>query len=117
MQLPDDVGRAEIVAAGRQAIADTRAEADALVEHIAALIETATGETIAVRRPGLLDAQYGDLARMEAQARAYLEAMSVVRRWRVPGDRRTLGALLKVMPPDEAERLTAHLRAAGVLSS
>lgn len=86
------------------------------VEDTARQLEQATGQRIVARRPQVLDARRGELDRMSRQAREWLAAMEVVDRWLLPrGDQRSLGAVIKVMPADEARLLRVHLAAAGVL--
>lgn len=76
----------------------------------------AGGEPVLVRRqPSVLDATFGDLAVMEQQVEHYAAAMALIRQWLLPGDRRTLGAVLKFAPPDVAAQITEHLRGAGLL--
>lgn len=116
----DDDRRAELGAVERKLLAAAAAEklgrlmADA--EHAARQVEAQTGERILVRRPQVLDARRGDINRMTSQARAWLDAVAVIDRWMLPrGDQRTLGSVIKVLPPDEARLLRVHLARAGVL--
>ncbi|MCX4558104.1 hypothetical protein [Streptomyces phaeochromogenes] len=109
-----DAVRAQLIANARQAIADTRAEADATVAHISALIKMATGERLPTGRPSVMDAQWGDLDRMAGQARAYLEAVELIRRRRLRGDARTLGQLMPSLPEDVREQIADNLVKAGL---
>lgn len=111
----DDAERSALINEGRAAVAEVTALADRVTEAIVARIAEETGEKILVRRPGVLDARYGDLLGLEAQAQAYGAAMALIRQWLLPHDPRRLGDLLKVIPADVAEEITEHLRAAGVL--
>jgi hypothetical protein len=110
----DDEQR-ELLAETAAAIAELTVIYDAAVERAVAFAREQTGETVLVRRPGVMDARIQDLFGMENQARSYLEAMKAIRRWIMPGDPRPLGNRLKVIPPEEAELITGHLRDAGVL--
>ncbi|MHA6760076.1 hypothetical protein [Streptacidiphilus sp. PAMC 29251] len=105
----------ELLEQAREALAGLTADHDAAVAQVVAFVREQTGETIAVRKPGVMDASLSDLFSMENQARSYLEAMKAIRRWVMPGDPRPLGNRLKVIPPEEAELITGHLRDAGVL--
>lgn len=86
------------------------------VEDTVAQVERVTGRRIMHRQPQVLDARRGELDRMTSQAKAWISAMDTVDRWLLPkGDQRTLGALLKTIPSDEAALIRAHLVRAGVL--
>ncbi|MEU7579151.1 hypothetical protein AB0B50_16295 [Streptomyces sp. NPDC041068] len=105
----------ELIAYAREMIAEVRALADETITLVAEQVAQETGEQIVARHPGIMDARFGDLTRMGDQARAYREALRIIRQWLLPSDQRRLGDLLKVVPPDVAEEITTHLRAAGVL--
>jgi hypothetical protein len=111
----DDAERTALVNEGRAAVAEVTALADRVTEAIVARIAEETGEKILVRQPGIMDAHYGDLLGLEVQAAAYAAAMALIRQWLRPNDPRRLGDLLKVIPADVAEEITAHLRTAGVM--
>ncbi|MBP5915746.1 hypothetical protein F3K34_27170 [Streptomyces sp. LBUM 1486] len=108
--------RAELIAAGHEALAQLQYAHEVAIETVINEVQQQTGERLLVRQPGVLDASYGDLARMAVQVEHYAEAWRLVREWLLPGDCRTLGSVLKVMPAPVAHGITGHLRAAGVLS-
>lgn len=96
----------EIAERARLGIVGIYDAAHAVVQGILAQASQATEGRIEVKWEGvaknMADMPYGDLARMASSARAYLEAFAIVQRWHVPGDGKTLGNLLKVIPADEA---------------
>lgn len=96
--------------------AELLAQGVAGIESAAREIERQTGRRIIARRPQVLDARRPDLDRMTAQCRAWLDAVRVIDQWLLPtGDKRTLGAVLKTIPADQARLIRVHLVAAGVL--
>jgi hypothetical protein len=109
--------REDLIADARATLASFAAVYDDAVRLVVEHVQQQTGETIAIRRPGVLDARLSDLFTMEYQANSYIEAMRAIRRWMHPGDTRRVGDVLKVIPADEADLVTAHLRSAGVLPS
>jgi hypothetical protein len=71
---------------------------------------------ITVLRPLInLDDRFDELVGMETRARHFVAAMRLVRQWMLPGDRRPLGTMLKIIPRDAADEITGHLRGAGLL--
>jgi hypothetical protein len=107
---------AELVEAGYRALAELQHMHEAAIEVLVTEILQRTGTKLLVRQPGVLDASYEDLARMAAQAAHYGEAWRLIGGWLRPTDIRTLGAVLKVMPAQQAHEITGLLRAAGVLA-
>lgn len=81
-------------------------------------VEEATGQRVLHRRPSILDAQRADIDHITRQATSWLLAVAVVNRWLLPArDKRTVGALLKVLPRDEQLKLLGHLHDAGALDN
>jgi len=78
-------------------------------------IEQATGERIIRRRPHIFDAHRRDLEVLRTQAQAWLTVMTLVDQLLPPGDQRTLGDLVKVLPRDQLTELRHALRLAGAL--
>jgi hypothetical protein len=93
---------------------EARQALDSIIGSAVEAVEEVTGERLLVK-PSVLDARAADLAAMERQTEHYREAMRLYRQWWTPGDRRTLGALLKVIPTEVAHEITGHLTAAGLL--
>ncbi|MFJ5266177.1 hypothetical protein ACIQAC_37525 [Streptomyces sp. NPDC088387] len=110
-----DRTRAEIVAAGREAIADVRRAADEAAAAIVRTIEAETGETIAAPvAPSVMDASRDQLAEADLRAQRAVAAMDqVLRRWSW-GDARTLGELMPTLPEDVREQIADHLVRAGL---
>jgi hypothetical protein len=109
-----DRERERIAQAGREALADIQrasAEASASVVRV---IEQQTGITLTPVRPSVMDAHFPELARMERQAAAYVEAMRVVRQWMLPTDPRRLGELVPDLPEDVREQIADNLVRAGI---
>ncbi|MET7570796.1 hypothetical protein ABZT04_20200 [Streptomyces sp. NPDC005492] len=109
-----DAERERIAQAGREALADIRrasAEASAAVVRV---IEQETGVTLAVTKPSVMDAHFPELARMERQAAAYVEAMRIVRQWVLPSETRALGELMPELPEDVREQIADNLVRAGI---
>jgi hypothetical protein len=109
----ENAPRPDVMEEGLRAIEDVRRYADETVQRIA-LACGVSGEQISVRPPGVMDAAFTDLARMEDQARHFTAAMALVRQWMLPSDTRSLGNVMKVIPVDVADRITEHLQAAGI---
>lgn len=77
-------------------------------------VERVTGfRVIAPERPGITDARRPDLERMRGQVLAGERALTLALRWVAGG---TLGNVMKTMPPDAADELTAALREAGLMA-
>ncbi|MFF3874680.1 hypothetical protein [Streptomyces sp. NPDC001978] len=106
--------REQLIAQGRQAIADTWTEANAAVADIAAMIETATGVRLPTGRPSVMDAAPEDITELEQRCAHFLEFVEIYRRWRPRGDRRTLGQLMPELPEDVREAVADHLVRAGL---
>lgn len=104
--------RERIVAEAAQQLAVLQQTAEQIVE----MANMAAGEPVLVRRqPSVLDAHFSDLAAMEQQTSHFAEAMRLIKQWLSPGDQRSLGSILKVMPADVAHEITKHLHGAGLL--
>jgi hypothetical protein len=90
---------------------------DAMAEQIVAAANEQAGTPVLVpRTPGILDATRADLDAMTLQAQAWLGAMRIVDRWMLPTrDARTLGAIVKTVPLEDAAELRRLLQLAGVL--
>lgn len=108
--------RDAVIADAMATLAEIHDVADSAVTEVVRWVERAIGETLLVRRPGVMDATMPDLIGMEAQAVHFTEAMRLVRQWIRPAEAVRLGDRLKVIPADVAEQITAHLRAAGLLT-
>jgi hypothetical protein len=104
-----------LLAAGYAAVARLQAAHDVAVETVVAEVQERTGERLLVR-PGILDAQFGDLARMAQQTEHFNEAWRLISTWLLPSDQRPLGTMLKIIPTEAAEEITAHLVGAGLLA-
>jgi hypothetical protein len=107
--------REELLAAGYAALAQLQYAHDVAVETVVNEIQHRTGERLLVRRPGVLDARYSDLAEMAEQTHRYAQAWRLFCTQVQPDDPRRLGTVLKVIPAHVAHEITGHLRAAGVL--
>jgi hypothetical protein len=107
--------REVLLAAGYAAVARLQAAHEVAVEQVVTEVHERTGERLLVR-PGILDAQFGDLARMAQQTEHYAEAWRLICTWLLPGDRRPLGTMMKIIPTAAAEEITAHLVGAGLLA-
>ena len=108
--------REVMLAAGYAALERLRHAHEAAIESVVSEVQQQTGQKLLVRRPGVLDASYGDLARMAEQTEHYAEAWRLIREWLPARDGRSLGSLLKVIPARTAHEIADHLRAAGVLA-
>lgn len=107
--------REELLAAGRAAVAQLQAATDEGIRDIVQRVEALTGETLLVRRPGVLDAVWDDLWRMSWQCSNFEAAMLLVRPLIDAAPGRTLGAVLKTADPVVVRDVTRHLVEAGVL--
>lgn len=106
--------REQLIAEARQAIADTWTDANALVTHIAAVIETATGVRLPTGRPSIMDATREQLMAADLRAQHVSTALEIVlRRWSW-GDARTLGEMVRGLPEDVREQIADHLVKAGI---
>ncbi|WP_030674884.1 hypothetical protein [Streptomyces cellulosae] len=109
-----DREREAIAEAGREALADIRrASADASAA-VVRVVEQQTGITLADAKPSVMDAHFSELARMERQAAAYVEAMRIVRRWMLPQDTHVLGEVMPNLPDDVREQIADNLVRAGL---
>lgn len=91
------------------------AEAVDAMRRIGEEVEQATGHrVISPERPQITDARRGDLERMLGRVRAGERALTLALGWVGPKD--TLGRVLKVIPADAADELTAALVEAGLLA-
>jgi hypothetical protein len=109
-----DRERERIAQAGREALADIqRASADASAAVIR-VVEQKTGVSLSDAKPSVMDAHFSELARMERQAAAYVEAMRIVRQWMLPSDPRPLGEIVPQLPDNVRESLADHLVQAGL---
>jgi hypothetical protein len=106
--------REELLAAGRAALAELNYAHDVAVEAVVTEVQQQTGEQLLVRRPGVLDAGWADLARMSWQASNFEAAVQLLRPL-LEHDGRTLGALLKTADPLVVRDVRRHLVEAGVL--
>lgn len=106
--------RDEMLAAGRAALAYLQTELDAGMEEVARQVYEATGETLLVRKPGVLDAAWGDLCRMSWQASNFEAAVRLLKPV-MEQDDRPLGAVLKTADPFLVRDVRRHLVQAGVL--
>lgn len=105
-----------LLAAGYAALERLQHAHEAAIESVVNEVQQHTGERLLVRRPGVLDATFEDLAAMEEQTQHYAAAMAMIRRWMNATDTRSLGSVLKVIPAQVAHEITDRLRAAGVLT-
>jgi hypothetical protein len=108
-------GDAELIADSLATLEELAEVYTAAVAQVVDLVQDRTGQRLVTGRPGILDAGIEDLARMETQAEHYLAAMKLIRSWLRPSETVPLGHRLKVIPAEQAERITGHLRAAGLL--
>lgn len=110
-------GESEVLlAAGYAAVARLQAAHEVAVEQVVTEVRERTGERLLVR-PGVLDAQFGDLARMARQTEHYAEAWRLIRGWMLPSEPRSLGSVLKVIPTSAAVEIIEQLRGAGLLAA
>lgn len=109
-----DRERAEIVEAGRAALADIRRASEDAAAAVIRVIEQRTGVTLAVPPPSIMDATRSQLADADRRAQAAVAAMDIVlRRW-TWGDAKTLGELMPELPEDVRETVADHLVRAGL---
>lgn len=107
--------REEILAAGRAAVAHITQAFDAALEDVVRNVQEQTGEQLLVRRPGVLDARWVDLARMSWQASNFEHAVRLLRPVMEHSDR-SLGAVLKTGEPFLVRDVRRHLVQAAVLA-
>ncbi|WP_103543340.1 hypothetical protein [Streptomyces sp. SM1] len=107
--------REEILAAGRAAVAHITQAFDAALEDVVRNVQEQTGEQLLVRRPGVLDARWVDLARMSWQASNFEHAVRLLRPVMEHSDR-SLGAVLKTGEPFLVRDARRHLAQAAVLA-
>ena len=88
---------------------------DMIIDQAVTEVEKITGERLLVRQPTVMDAHLIDLARMRRQAEQFIEAYKLITVWLQHDDQRTLGSLLKTLPPETAQEITLRLVMAGVL--
>ncbi|MCT7353614.1 hypothetical protein N4P33_15740 [Streptomyces sp. 15-116A] len=108
--------REEILAAGRAAVVQIQQAFDAALEDVVRNVRERTGEQLLVRRPGVLDARWLDLAQMSWQASNFEAAVRLLRPVMEHSDR-TLGAVLKTGEAILVRDVTRHLVEARVLPS
>lgn len=108
-------GREDILAAGRAAVVQVQRAFDAALEDIVQRVAAETGEQLLVRRPGVLDAGWADLARMSWQASNFEQAVRLLRPV-MEGSDRNLGTVLKTSDAVTARDVRRHLVQAGVLA-
>jgi len=106
--------REEILAAGQCALARLQLAFDTAIQDVVERVREATGETLLVRRPGVLDAGWGELRQMSWQCSNF-EAAVLLLRPLMERDGRTLGAVLKTADPITVRDVTRHLAEARVL--
>lgn len=106
--------REEILANGAQLLAQLQSAYDAGVEEVVRHVQEETGERLLARRPGVLDAGWGDLCRMSWQASNFEAAMRLLEPV-MKDDDRPLGAVLKTADPWLLRNVTRYLVEAGVL--
>lgn len=106
--------REEILAAGVVVLAQLQAAYDAGVEEVVRHVQEETGEKLLARRPGVLDAAWGDLRRMSWQCSNFEAAMRLLEPL-MKDDPRPLGAVLKTADPWLLRNVRRHLVEAGVL--
>lgn len=106
--------REEILAAGHGALARLQAAFDAGVQDVVQRVQAMTGETLLVRRPGVLDAGWDELRQMSWQCSNFEAAVQLLKPV-MEHDGRTLGALLKTANPILARDVARHLVEARVL--
>ncbi|MER5397560.1 hypothetical protein [Streptomyces sp. NPDC002599] len=106
--------REQLIAEARQAIADTWTDANALVTHIAAVIETATGVRLPTGRPSIMDASREQLMAADHRAQHVTAALDIVLRQWAWGDARTLGELMPDLPEGVRERIVDNFVKAGI---
>lgn len=106
--------REAVVAAGLGALARLQAAHAVAVETVVDEVRQRTGEELLVRRPGILDAGWADVARMSWQCSNFEAAVRLLRPL-LEHDGRTLGAVLKTADPLLVRDVQRHLVEAGVL--
>ncbi|MEV7342903.1 hypothetical protein [Streptomyces sp. NPDC093544] len=109
-----DRKREQIAQAGREALADIQRASVEASAAVVRVVEQQTGLTLTAVKPSVMDAHFPELARMERQAAAYVEAMRVVRQWMLPGDPRPLGELMPELLEDVREAIADNLVRAGL---
>lgn len=107
--------REQLLAAGHAAVQQLRTATDEGIRDIVQRVEVLTGETILVRRPGVLDATWDDLWRMSWQASNFEAAMLLLKPLMEAAPGKTLGAALKTADPFLVRDVRRHLVEAGVL--
>ncbi|AZQ32636.1 hypothetical protein EJ357_03575 [Streptomyces cyaneochromogenes] len=109
-----DEQRAEIVAHGREALADIRRASDEAAAAIVRVVEQRTGVSLVAGPPSVMDASRAQLADADRRAQHAVAAMDIVlRRWSW-GDAQTLGELMPSLPQDVREAVADHLVQAGL---
>ncbi|MEU8866907.1 hypothetical protein [Streptomyces umbrinus] len=106
--------RDEIVAAGREALAEMRQVYEESAAAVVRVIEAQTGVSLSPAPPSVMDATRAQLMDADRRARAAVAAMNIVlRRWHW-GDAQTLGELMPDLPEDVREQIADHLVQAGL---
>jgi hypothetical protein len=111
----EELEKSQIRSAAMDALAGLRADYEEAVARVAAHVQEVTGDAVTTGHRNFLDSTFADLAEIEGKCGAYLRAMALVRQWMLPADPRRLGDLLKILPADVAQEITAGLMACGVL--
>ena len=121
----NEAERAAVIAEAAEAIRGFDALYVGALAVIAAHVVEKTGDISAVQSlvtpepaspsASIMDAKFGDLAQLAAQADAMTQAWALVRQWVLPNDPVRLGDRLKTVPADVAEAITGHLRDAHLL--
>lgn len=110
-----DRTRAEIAAAGRDALADVQRAADETMAAIIRVVEQQTGVSLSPPPgPSVMDATREQLQAADRRAQHAVAAMNVVLRQWSWGDARTLGELMPSLPEDVRETVAEHLVRAGL---
>ncbi|MFF0094186.1 hypothetical protein ACFYSF_30090 [Streptomyces canus] len=109
-----DAQQAEIVAAGRAALADIQQASDEATAAVVRVVAQQTGVTLAVPPPSIMDATRQQLMGADRRARAAVAAMDIVLRGWFWGDAQTLGQLMPDLPEHVREQVADHLVQAGL---
>ncbi|WP_405581463.1 hypothetical protein [Streptomyces sp. NBC_01092] len=110
-----DAQQAEIVAAGRAALADIQQASGEATAAVVRVVAQQTGVTLAAPPgPSIMDATRAQLLDADRRAMHARAAMDIVLRGWFWGDAQTLGQLMPDLPEDVREQVADHLVQAGL---
>ncbi|AZQ39652.1 hypothetical protein EJ357_44640 [Streptomyces cyaneochromogenes] len=109
-----DEQRAEIVAQGREALADIRRASDEAAAAIVRVVEQRTGVSLVAGPPSVMDATRAQLVEADRRAQHAVAAMELIRGWFWPPSVTTLGEFIRELPQDVREQIADHLVQAGL---